>query len=296
MKGEERGPERQPDLRDMVALWLLRLAKLGRRRFPDNEGEDEFYDHFFQEKDHRAYREDPRMVVRRNVVNSFLERHVSAGATVVDVGCGLGDVLAGIDSKYARFGVEISRRSARVAARGLGEGTRVVRGQANRLPFASEKVDVCLCLEVLEHLKDEESALREVHRVLRRGGWLIASVPHTYYWDDYLKLIGHYRHYTRRSFQLILERAGFGVERYLPNYPEWHQAFTRRYAVARGLHLVTRPVLGQATVYELRWPWSDQTILEAIRRRLEPKRRLEEEKDYTSADTSTFVAARKRAT
>ena len=58
-------------------------------------------------------------------------------------------------------------------------------------------MDVALCLEVLEHIEDDQRAVREIHRVLRPDGLLIAAVPYTYYWPQYLKLLGHFRHYTR---------------------------------------------------------------------------------------------------
>ncbi len=51
---------------------------------------------------------------------------------------------------------------------------------ANRLPIKDQSVDVVLATEVLEHVADVEAAVAEVHRVLRPGGHLLATVPFIY--------------------------------------------------------------------------------------------------------------------
>jgi len=45
------------------------------------------------------------------------------------------------------------------------------------IPLASQSVDVILCSEVLEHIREDELALDELQRVLSPGGWLLISVP-----------------------------------------------------------------------------------------------------------------------
>lgn len=45
------------------------------------------------------------------------------------------------------------------------------------MPFSEEAFDVVLCNHVLEHVADDRMALREIHRVLRPGGWAILLVP-----------------------------------------------------------------------------------------------------------------------
>ncbi|MFH1160148.1 MAG: methyltransferase domain-containing protein [bacterium] len=45
------------------------------------------------------------------------------------------------------------------------------------MPFESESFDVILCNHVLEHIEDDEKAIREIHRVLKPGAWTILQVP-----------------------------------------------------------------------------------------------------------------------
>jgi ubiquinone/menaquinone biosynthesis C-methylase UbiE len=43
--------------------------------------------------------------------------------------------------------------------------------------FGESLFDVILCSHVLEHIEDDQKAIREFHRVLKPGGWAILQVP-----------------------------------------------------------------------------------------------------------------------
>jgi len=45
------------------------------------------------------------------------------------------------------------------------------------MPFESESFDVVLCNHVLEHIEDDERAIREIHRILKPGAWASLQVP-----------------------------------------------------------------------------------------------------------------------
>lgn len=45
------------------------------------------------------------------------------------------------------------------------------------MPFENESIDVILCTEVFEHLKDPILALKEFARIIKRGGGLILTAP-----------------------------------------------------------------------------------------------------------------------
>lgn len=48
-------------------------------------------------------------------------------------------------------------------------------GPLEAIPAADESFDVVLCIQVLEHVDDPAQAVRELHRVTRRGGRVLAS-------------------------------------------------------------------------------------------------------------------------
>jgi SAM-dependent methyltransferase len=104
----------------------------------------------------------------------------------------------------------------------------MVQMDVTRLAFPDESFDFVLCSHVLEHVPDDQRALRELHRVLKRSGWAILQVPikreHTFEDlsvvspEDRLRLFGqrdHVRIYGR-DFKDRISTAGFSVsvERY----------------------------------------------------------------------------------
>jgi ubiquinone/menaquinone biosynthesis C-methylase UbiE len=58
-----------------------------------------------------------------------------------------------------------------------GNNAYLLAGDINHIPLADESVDVLFLCEVLEHLNAPEKALREAHRVLKRGGYIFVDVP-----------------------------------------------------------------------------------------------------------------------
>ena len=52
-----------------------------------------------------------------------------------------------------------------------------VRANIKNLPFEDCSFDIVLCNHVLEHIDDDLKALKEIHRVLKKGGWGIIQVP-----------------------------------------------------------------------------------------------------------------------
>jgi ubiquinone/menaquinone biosynthesis C-methylase UbiE len=106
---------------------------------------------------------------------------ISPGAQVLDVGCGLGHELqrlaqqvgpsgrvVGIDVSSAMVG-EARRRTAE-----LEVPIMVEVGDAHALAFPDEHFDVCRVERVLRYLDRPESALREMVRVVRRDGFVVA--------------------------------------------------------------------------------------------------------------------------
>jgi ubiquinone/menaquinone biosynthesis C-methylase UbiE len=107
-----------------------------------------------------------------------------AGATVLDVGFGAGPLLAVLSRFTAQpnvYGLEASEAEllkARKAFRQIGlDGISLVVGDACDMTFREAIFDVVYCMDVLEHVKTTEAALREMKRVLKSTGTLAISLP-----------------------------------------------------------------------------------------------------------------------
>ncbi len=109
----------------------------------------------------------------------LLELH---GARVLDVGCGTGGGSVAFSRAGARVvGLDRSGRMMELARLRVVEDqadVALVHGDAAALPFGDESFDLCLCDQVVEHVRDKRRLLREMHRVLREGGIALVAVPH----------------------------------------------------------------------------------------------------------------------
>ncbi len=276
----------------VAQLTMLWAAKTLRGRKPLSGSHEEFYEEFFTEEDDALYRVDPRMALRSKTVAQALARYVPVTARVLDLGCGVGDVLQSLPDGYELHGVDYSRNNVERAAARLGDRARIERASAYELPFGDAEFGAVICLEVLEHLEHEVRALNEVRRVLESNGVVILSVPYTFYWKSYLALMGHYRHYDRQSVNAVLKASGFELVEYLPNHPLWHQAYTAGYALTRGLHLAAQRAGYAGDVTHFGQELLGAPLLQRVEHALEPIRQLDARRDYSHAATSTFVVAR----
>lgn len=288
---------RRPTFDDHKALWFLRLAKLRRRSFgTDSANYEKFYEDYFVERDVDAYIEDRRMELRRDVINDALKAHLPPGSRLLDVGCGLGDVMNGIPKEfgYQMFGFDFAASNVRVATKRLAGKAEIKQGSIYEIPFESASMDAALCLEVLEHIEDDKKAVGEIARVLKPGGFLIAAVPYYYWWPDYERLMGHFRHYTRQSFGDLLRGAGLEPEVHLPNFPNWARRYTMSYPWVRAKHMIFGKLTGSRDLYHFKWPWSRRTTIEKVLDGIRDTEKSDRTLDYSRMDTSTTILARKQ--
>jgi SAM-dependent methyltransferase len=121
-------------------------------------------------------------------VRRLFERHIGAGSSCLDVGCGDGRTAGVWLSQQARqyTGVDVSSRAVEMA-RSIGLDAVCIEDAA-ALPFPDSSFDVAVCLEVFEHLFDPQLAAGEIARVLRPGGVLLATVPNVSHWKTRVDL------------------------------------------------------------------------------------------------------------
>ena len=104
------------------------------------------------------------------------------GAQLLEIGCGMGSDLV----QFARggahcTGIDLTPRSIEISRHRfelLGLTGNFMLSDGERLPFASNSFDVVYSNGVLHHTPDTAGAIREVHRVLRKGGTAIVMLYH----------------------------------------------------------------------------------------------------------------------
>jgi len=107
---------------------------------------------------------------------------------VLDVGCGGGELLSFLPIRN-KYGVDINLTSVKWARR-RGINARVVDVETQKLPYRDNYFDLVLCTELLEHLFNPFLLLSEIKRVLKKGGYVYATVPNDlYYIESRIKVL-----------------------------------------------------------------------------------------------------------
>lgn len=120
---------------------------------------------------------------------------------VLEVGCGTGIFLKRLqDMGRTLHGLDYTNGMLKVAQHKLGDiSTRLVCGDAQTLPYASDSFDVVYSFKVLAHLPHIDWALAEVRRVLRPDGVAVLEF------------------YNRHSIRYLLYRGGYFHQWHSPN-------------------------------------------------------------------------------
>ena len=140
------------------------------------------------------------------------------GARVLEIGSGIGNMTRQLCPRDRYTATDINPHYLDYLARGF-EGRPYLDVRKLDLVCAADFVplagayDTVVCLNVLEHLADEDAALGNIRGALASGGKAVILVPQGPGLHGTLdEALGHVRRYTRASLRAALEKNGFEVE------------------------------------------------------------------------------------
>jgi SAM-dependent methyltransferase len=96
---------------------------------------------------------------------------------------------------------------------------------ATALKFENDSFDSILCTQVLEHVYDHQTMIREVHRVLKPGGHIILTVP--FAWELHEEPYDYFR-FTKHALKELFENSGLTIDYIKPNGGKWAAVYQLR--------------------------------------------------------------------
>lgn len=192
--------------------------------------------------------------VHRHATEDLLRTVASLGVrTILDVGCGSGDNLEALarDDRYVLTGVDVSEQALARARRRVPRATLgMLDAQREALP---QTFDLVMSLQVVEHLLDDVSAIRNMAKM--SGRFLLVATMQGRMRTSELA-IGHIRNYSEVELRRKIEAAGaeivwirgWGFPFYSPIYrtlAEWLPGGPPTGAMGRGSQLIA------AALYQL---------------------------------------------
>jgi SAM-dependent methyltransferase len=138
-----------------------------------------------------------RMVAR------VLDERAVAGGSLLDVGCGRGNLWPFIHSRFNRYvGVDLVRFDGLPAAIEFLEADI----DEESLPCQSDSMDVAVALECVPHLENPRALARELVRAVKPGGWVIISQPNQLTLASKLSLLfrNRFQHFQDVSYPCFI--------------------------------------------------------------------------------------------
>lgn len=139
------------------------------------------------------------------------------GQRVLEVGCGLGNLLQHFTDRELAVGIEPeSETVAEVKNKFINNKNLAVYQYSITDPavlaLQDMHFDSAVSLNVFEHIEDDELAIQHTAQLLNPGGLFVLIVPaHQWLYGAMDSSIGHYRRYTKAMAQQKLEQAGFQI-------------------------------------------------------------------------------------
>jgi 2-polyprenyl-3-methyl-5-hydroxy-6-metoxy-1,4-benzoquinol methylase len=142
------------------------------------------------------------------------------GGRLLEVGCGQGNItvnlldreyVCGVDmnSEYLHFAKDRFREMKNF------EGVQVDITDPNSIKeLRSRHFSTVIAVNVVEHIKDDVSAVRAMREIIQDEGTVILLVPaFDLLMSPYDRMVGHYRRYTKATLEKTMSEAGFVVEK-----------------------------------------------------------------------------------
>ncbi len=212
------------DIMAYVNLWRIRLW----HHTPVNTSDEHMSDHdvaqmYSQESRHWWF------TAKAAFMEKILTQWVPVqDPFVLDAGCGTGHNMLYLAKQGSYVGVDVSGKALSFCQ--TNGHTRLVQADLLGLPFKPESVDVILSLDVVEHVGNPWSLIRQYKRVLKKDGYCVIAVPaYGFLFGPHDEALSHYKRYSPGMIRSLIEEAGFEVlhENYLYCIPFFPAAIVR---------------------------------------------------------------------
>lgn len=150
---------------------------------------------------------------RNRIIQNAFARFIGNHASVLEVGCGTAFVLAGLSQRFPSYiltGADLFAEGLSFARTRLPHAN-FIQLDLREIPFIN-KFDAIGAFDVIEHIDEDELVLKNLHRSLKKGGYIFITVPqHKWLWSKQDEAACHKRRYTRHELKQKLINAGFAI-------------------------------------------------------------------------------------
>jgi ubiquinone/menaquinone biosynthesis C-methylase UbiE len=138
---------------------------------------------------------------------------------LLDVGCGTGNILCKlINGKRELFGIDLSENMVSECSKRMAHNAEIKVADAEHIPYEDNFFDVLICNASFHHYPHPEEVLKEMKRILKKGGQLL--IGEGYAIQPFRALLnlsfrfsdsGDFKSYGKHEFIKMLEENGFRI-------------------------------------------------------------------------------------
>jgi SAM-dependent methyltransferase len=139
-----------------------------------------------------------------------------AGKRILEIGCGIGNLTLYFQHLGDLSCIDVSELylgHMRIDFPGVSFYRYDAAGD-EMLALRDQRFDTVICVNVLEHIRDDERAVRNVYDILDPGGRFLVYVPALQcLYSSLDRNVDHYRRYGKRQLEMLLRKSGFQIDR-----------------------------------------------------------------------------------
>ncbi len=166
----------------------------------------------------------PGTLLRYHALKNVLEFEVKDSSIILDIGGYDGYISYNLKKKLPNLNitvVDIDKSGLKLAKQ---RGLNTLYASALNLPIESNQIDVVFCFSVIEHIRESEKLVREISRVLKKGGKIILTTPQQngvsfpFLSKKKIEIInkswGHiYKGFSLKNIEKLYENSGLEIEK-----------------------------------------------------------------------------------
>lgn len=191
---------------------------------PSIETQQKYYNESYDEGTYEVYSDQEKLRKKLNELRlKEIEKYIPEGK-LLDVGCATGYFLdAAKNYGLETFGVELSEKAVQQV---MLRHKNIFQGAVEDANFNDSTFDFITIFDLIEHVTDPDSTIKEVSRIIKQGRHIAISTPDITSW--HAKILGkrwgfiipleHLFYFSPNSMKLLLKKHGFSIVTVRKNY------------------------------------------------------------------------------
>lgn len=151
-----------------------------------------------------------------------INKYLKTGDSLLDIGCGAGTLVFFFANKVKNVtGIDVSKKAINkciISKKNLKLNNVLFEVKNFPIDISLVKYDFIIISEVIEHIKNDELAIKKIYSLLKPGGYALITTPSKNaplfklrLADDFDRRVGHLRRYTADELIKMCKKNGFEI-------------------------------------------------------------------------------------